>query len=348
MSFLFGLTCAAVTAPFAETSLQPMDRYKGCSAHHRVVLVTKNDEASSFDLKDHSSSSDDAFTFDAVIMTAGSDGSAEEDKATEHPVVTTQGAVASAETELQAVSQGSSANDLAQQLANPVASLIQVPVQSNIDFGIGPNDGFRITTNVQPVIPVGINEDWNVISRTIVPIIYQDDITGPRSSQFGLGDVLQSVFFSPKAVGDNGVIWGAGPAVLLRTGTESGLSAEKWGIGPTGVLLKQDGPWTYGILANQIWSFAGNDQRSDISQAFIQPFLTYINQDQVTFAANSETTYNWIDDQATIPINFNISKLYPGKQPFQLGFGARYYVERPENGPEWGLRIQFTLLFPAG
>jgi hypothetical protein len=242
--------------------------------------------------------------------------------------------------------QGSGDDDLAQQLQNPVASLISVPIQSSIDFGIGPEDGFRITTNIQPVVPISINDRWNVISRTILPVIYQSDITGPGQSEFGLGDTVQSFFFSPKEVGESGIIWGAGPAVLVPTGTRASLSGEKWGIGPTGVVLKQAGPLSYGVLVSQIWSFAGDDARGDVSAGLVQPFVSYVNKDLVTFSGGMDINYDWIADQAIIPVNLGISKLIKGKQPLSISAGVRYYVERPQGGPEWGLKLGVTLLYP--
>ncbi len=149
--------------------------------------------------------------------------------------------------------------ELAKQLSNPVASLISVPFQFNYDSGFGPEDGHRVTLNIQPVIPITLNEDWNLISRTILPVIWQEDIAGPSGSQFGLGDTVQSLFLSPSAAGPGGIIWGAGPVFLLPTSTDPLLGTDRWGAGPTGVVLMQSGPWTYGMLANHIWSFAGQE-----------------------------------------------------------------------------------------
>jgi hypothetical protein len=243
-------------------------------------------------------------------------------------------------------SKSAGADDLAQKLQNPVASLISVPIQTNADFGIGPNDGLRITTNVQPVVPIAVNDKWNVISRTIVPIVYQEDIAAPGSSQFGLGDTVQSFFFSPKQVGKSGIIWGAGPAFLIPTGTDALLSAKKFGVGPTGVVLKQSGPLSLGLLVNQIWSIAGDDARGDVSVGLAQPFVSYVDKNLVTYSASLDVSQDWINDTTTIPINLGISKLIKGKQPLSIGGGVRYYVEKPAGGPDWGVRLTLTLLFP--
>lgn len=238
--------------------------------------------------------------------------------------------------------------DLAKQLSNPVASLISVPFQFNYDRGYGPDDGFRATLNIQPVVPITLNDDWNLISRTILPLITQNDIAGPSGTQSGLGDTTQSLFFSPKAPGPGGIIWGVGPAMLLPTATDDLLGSGKWGAGPTAVLLKQSGPWTYGVLANHIWSFAGDDDRSDVNSTFLQPFLSYTTPDAWTFGLNTESTYDWTNDEWSVPINATVAKLVKfGHQPVSFTVGARYWAQSPENGPEgWGFRGVVTLLFP--
>lgn len=117
--------------------------------------------------------------------------------------------------------------ELAKKLSNPIASLISVPFQFNYDSDYGPNDGDKAFVNVQPVIPITLNDDWNLISRTILPIAWQDDIAGPSGDQFGLGDITQSLFFSPAKPTGNGIIWGAGPVFLLPTATDDLLGGEK-------------------------------------------------------------------------------------------------------------------------
>ena len=165
---------------------------------------------------------------------------------------------------------------LAMQLSNPVAALISVPFQFNGERNIGPaRDGTRTLLNIQPVVPFSLNADWNIISRTIVPVVWQDDIFPGAGSQSGVGDVVQSVFFSPKAPTAGGLIWGAGPVFLIPTGSDDLLTTDKWGAGPTGVVITQQGPWTIGALANHIWSFAGDSSRADVNLTFLQPFVTY-------------------------------------------------------------------------
>jgi hypothetical protein len=246
-----------------------------------------------------------------------------------------------------AVAQDNAA-ELAKDLQNPIAALISLPLESNYDHSLGPNgDGWQYKLNIQPVIPVSISPDWNLISRTILPVITQDGVSG-SGSQTGLGDIVQSFFFSPKAPTAGGWIWGAGPVLLVPTATNNVLGSEKWGAGPTAVALKQENGWTYGILANHIWSFAGTASRSDVSATLIQPFLAYTTPKQTTFATKVESTYDWENKQWTVPINLTIAQLIKiDTQAVQFEFGYRYYLDKPDNGPHWGLRFTVTLLFPT-
>ncbi len=241
------------------------------------------------------------------------------------------------------------ADELAKQLSNPIASLISVPMQSNFDFGAGASDdGFAYTLNVQPVIPISINDDWTMISRTIVPIAYRDYLPPPDGNTFGLGDITQSLFFSPKAPGPGGIIWGVGPVFLLPTATDDFLGTGKWGIGPTAVVLKQTGPWTIGALGNHIWSVAGDDDRADVNQTFLQPFLSYSLGKGRSIGLNTEASYDWTADQWTVPINLSVSQVFKiGHQPMSFSIGAKYFAVAPAGGPEWGVRTVLTLLFPT-
>ena len=238
--------------------------------------------------------------------------------------------------------------ELAKQLQNPVASLISVPFQNNFDFNLGPiGDGFKYTLNFQPVIPVSLGKDWNLIIRTIVPIISQDDVI-PNTSQSGLGDIVQSFFFSPKEpVG--GLILGFGPVLLYPSATDSLLGSEQWGAGPTGLVLKQTGGWTYGLLFNHIWSYTGESGRNYVDSTFLQPFISYTTKTKTTFGINTESTYDWHNSQWTVPINLSVSQLVKiGKMPVQFALGAKYYAEAPDGGPDWGMRFIVTPLFPTG
>lgn len=242
-------------------------------------------------------------------------------------------------------------DELARKLSNPIASLVSVPLQLNFDDGFGEDDdGSRTYLNVQPVIPVSINEDWNLISRTIVPVIEQQDVFPGAGSQFGLGDVVQSVFFSPKALTASGWTWGVGPVLLLPTATDELLGAEKWGAGPTAVALRQTASgWTYGALANHLWSFAGESDRSDVNATYLQPFLARSLGQGRTVSASLESTYDWESEQWTVPFNLGYSKVSRiGGQLVSYQGGVRYYLEAPDAAPEWGLRFTLTLLYPTG
>jgi hypothetical protein len=239
------------------------------------------------------------------------------------------------------------APDVAMQLSNPVAALISVPLQFNFDGQVGPaNDGSRISLNIQPVIPLSLNNDWNLISRTIVPIVWQKNVFPGSGSQFGLSDTVQSFFLSPAK--PRGIVWGVGPVLLVPTGTDDLLSTRKWGAGPSALLLKQAGPWTIAVLANQIWSYAGNKSRANVNQMLINPFVTYTTPTAFTVALAADITRDWEGKRWTVPVIFNASQMTRvGGQLVQIGGGLRYYVvSNPFSPRGFAARFTVTMLFP--
>jgi hypothetical protein len=238
---------------------------------------------------------------------------------------------------------------LAAKLSNPVASLISLPFQGNYETELGSTDeGERFLVNIQPVVPIGLSADWNLISRTILPVISQEDVI-PGTEQSGIGDVVQSFFFSPVAPGPGGLIWGVGPVVILPTASDDVLGSEKWSAGPTAVALVQQQGWTYGALFNHAWSFAGDDDRAEVNSTFIQPFISKGVWKGGTVSLNAEAVYDWKaeDDQFTVPLNLQISQILPvAGQLTSFALGYKHYVAGPDTAPDWGIRFSVTLLFP--
>jgi hypothetical protein len=237
----------------------------------------------------------------------------------------------------------SSAEELAKKLANPVASLISVPFQSNWDVGIGQYNGSKMVLNIQPVVPFNLSEKWNLITRYIVPVVSQFDITGENTSQSGLGDAVITGFFSPA---DSDPIWGVGPAFLLPTATNDFLGTKKFALGPSVVVLKQSGGWTYGGLANHLFSVAGDEDRSDINATFLNPFASYNWKSGAGFTANVEYTHDWkndIDVLVAQPILSAVTKF--GSQIVSFSVGPRFHFA-PENRARYGIRAAVTLVFP--
>lgn len=240
-----------------------------------------------------------------------------------------------------------SAEELAKKLSNPVASLVSVPFQNNTDWGIGPNNGSKNTLNFQPVVPIALNPNVNMIVRVILPIVTQQDIIGPGTSQTGLSDITATAFFAPSNP-KNGLIWAIGPAFLIPTGTSKYLGTQKFGLGPSGLILKQQRALTYGMLANQIWSVVGSSDRSPVNQLFLQPFITHNWKSGAGLGVNAELTENWHAGTFTgfiNPLVSGVTKL--GTQTVQLGLGPRIPIAGPDGAKsDFGIRAVFTLVFP--
>ena len=237
--------------------------------------------------------------------------------------------------------------ELAKAAQNPLAKMISVPLQNNFNFGVGPNDATQWILNVQPVIPITLSEDWNLITRTIMPIINQPSPAPGVPSAFGLGDINPSFFFSPAKSGE--LIWGVGPTFTFPTATDSLLGSGKWSAGPAAVALTMQGHWVVGLLANQQWSYAGwGDQ--DVSALLIQPFINYNLPHGWYLNSVPIMTANWeanSDDRWTVPIGGGVGKVQKvGKLPVNFQLGAYWNAVTPDNGPDWQLRFQVQFMFP--
>lgn len=239
--------------------------------------------------------------------------------------------------------------DLAQDLTNPLADLVTIPIQINYDENIGFEDeGTRITTTLQPVIPFDLGTDWLLITRTILPIISQDDIFPGYGSESGLSDLNTTLFLSPVAPDGKGFMWGAGPVFVFPTATEDLLGNEKWSAGPAAVFIAMGEQLTFGMLMNHVWSYAGADDRADVNNSFIQPFIAYVTESAWTISLQSETSYNWETEEWAVPVNVGFSKLvWLGNLPVNLQAGMGYWLDSPDSGAEgWRFRLQANFVLP--
>ena len=245
-----------------------------------------------------------------------------------------------------------SAEELAKLAQNPVGNLISVPFQNNTNFNVGPLSGTQDILNIQPVIPIEVNKDWNVITRTILPLIWQPAFVPGQGDTFGLGDIQLSAFVSPAGPGPGGLIWGAGAIVQMPTNTDDVLGNKNWGLGPTAVVLKLEkgSPWVYGALFNNIWSLSSNKQGGRYNNFLLQPFLNYNFPGGLYLTTSPIVTANWeaaSDQRWTVPLGGGIGKIFHiGKLPVNTQLGGYYNVVHPDDGASWQMRLQVQFMFP--
>jgi hypothetical protein len=248
----------------------------------------------------------------------------------------------------QSGAQAESPEELAKKAQNPIADMISLPIQNNFNFNYGPNNDMQYVGNLQPVIPINATKNWNVITRTIVPVIYQPELAPGFGDTWGLGDIQFTAFLSPARPG--GLIWGVGPIVQMPSGTDDSITSGKWAAGPSAVALKIDGHWVYGALANYVSSFAGQSDRGAVSQWLIQPFVNYNMADGWYLTTAPIITANMMADSGdrwTVPLGGGVGKIVRvGKLPLNLQLQAFYNVEHPDVGPEWSIRFQVQILLP--
>lgn len=243
---------------------------------------------------------------------------------------------------------GGNAASVAKKLSNPLADIVAMPLQYNYDDNIGEGDeGSRSILNFQPVIPITLNDEWNVVSRTVLPLIDQNDVP-PGESASGVGDTLQSFFFSPSSPTASGWIWGVGPAVSLDTASDDELGSGQWAGGLTALAVQQNDEITYGALVNHLEGFAADSGREELSSSFFQPFFAIHTASAWAYTLSSEMSYDWNENEWSIPVNATVTKVvFLGKLPVSVGGGLRYWLQSSDLGPEgWGLRLQATLVLP--
>ena len=236
-------------------------------------------------------------------------------------------------------------DEISKKLANPVSDLHNLPLRYDYDKDVGPYYGTRNTLRVQPILSFKLNDEWSVISRTVIPLITQHDVI-PDSTQTGVGDIQESLFFSTTT--KSKVIVGFGPIFSIPT-YDNDFSSKRFGAGPTALVLIDPGKWTIGGMANHVWSFAGPGTDGDkgyFSKTLVQPFITYQLPKGWSIGLNSESTYDWKEDEWLIPLTLQVSKVAKiGNMPISFALAPNYYVERPDSGPRWGARAIVTFVF---
>ena len=249
-------------------------------------------------------------------------------------------------------------DNLRQEARNPLADMVALPIQYETYLGIGPDDEAAHIMTVQPVYPIKLNEDWNFVTRTLVPLVYiPESVAGlnilPQGlggdTKFGLGDINFSAYLSPSEV--KGLIWGVGPSINIPTATDELLGSKKWSAGPTAVVLKQTERWNLGLLYRHLWSFAGEKDRADVNQSLLQPWVSYNLNEEWYVISESIITANWEQDDNSqrfvVPVGGGIGRFfYMGKQAVDISLSYYHNIEKPDAGPEDIIRFSINFIWP--
>lgn len=237
---------------------------------------------------------------------------------------------------------------------NPIASLISVPIQTNLNFGVGDLGRTQVLTNFQPVYPARLGDDWNLIIRPIVPIIYKPKLFDGDTDEFGIGDLNPQFFLTPSKSFNTplgSLTLGAGPSFQLDTATDDSLGTGKWSAGPGAVVFFANKPWTYGALIQNYWSFAGDSDREDVNQFVLQPFLNYNLEKGWYLSTAPIITANWKSEGNNntwlVPVGGGFGRVFNiGKQPINFSLRSYYNYLSPDGAPNYQLQAQLTFLFP--
>jgi hypothetical protein len=242
-----------------------------------------------------------------------------------------------------------SAEELAKLAQNPVGNLISVPFQNNTNFNVGPLSGTQNILNIQPVIPIEVSAEWNIITRTILPVISQPAMFPGEERTSGLGDTTFTAFLSPAV--PKGLIWGVGPVLQLPTDTND-LGNKNWGLGASLVVLRieKGDPWVYGVLVNNVWSLTSDKRGGAYSNGLIQPFVNYNFPEGFYLTSAPIATVAWKADsgqQWTVPVGGGVGKIFHlGKLPVNTQLSGYYNVVHPDDGANWQIRAQVQFMFP--
>lgn len=241
---------------------------------------------------------------------------------------------------------GQSNQDLAKASQNPVGDLISVPFQNNMNFKVGPDDRVQNVLNIQPVYPFALNDDWNVVTRSILPVISQPAPGDDRTD--GIGDFNITAFVAPRNT--DGLVWGVGPVLSFPTASDDVLGSEKYSAGLSAVALTMPGRWVIGGLVSNVWSYAGDDDRDDVNSFLFQYFVNYNFPSGWYLTSAPVITADWEADSGdrwTVPVGGGIGKILRiGKQPVNISTLFFYNVEKPTGAADWSWRFQFQLMFP--
>jgi hypothetical protein len=241
-----------------------------------------------------------------------------------------------------------SLQQIAKQARNPLPGQINIPVMPTFNFGTGHGHVTQFALEIEPLIPVPLPNDWNLVTRTDLQVINQPETELGQRDTFGFGDIEFSAIVSPPST--EAFVWGLGPIVLLPTASSNVLGDGKWGMGPTAAGIFSTGPWQLGLLVNNVWSFAGERTRSTVNDMTIEQDIQYTLPSGWFLAYGPSVTADWTrssSDRWTVPVGAGVGKaLQIGQLSLNVQAEAYDNVVRPAGTSTWSLILTLQFVFP--
>jgi len=252
-----------------------------------------------------------------------------------------------------------SLTEVNKKMTNPTSNLWYLNFQQNnyrLDMGEDQGDRWNSNLNFQPVMPVALTEDYNLVTRPVIPLfISQPHPNSENPTEVdrttGLGDITLMFNIAARPHLSGNWLLGLGPTFIFPAASTDATGQGKWQVGPSGIVGYLSKNWILAAFVQQWWSFAGDDSRASTNWMNLQPIATYFLHDGWSIGYSGNILANWEvngDNRWTVPIGLGVSKVVKfGKLPVKITLAGQYMPIHPDElGQKWNIQLTFAPVIP--